>query len=281
MRVAAVDIGTNSVKLLIVSNGRTVDERVVVTRLGEGVERTGRISGRAMDRTLEALVWFREIARKRKAWDLRVVGTRVLRMARNAREFVRRCREELDLPVRILSGAEEARLGYLGATGGARGVAVLDVGGGSAQFIVDGRGRSAAVGAVVVTESHLRSDPPAPDEIAKARRHVRARAAKLVRKAPKLVGIGGTIATAAAIREGRVHGVRLRLGDIDELLARLAAMPLEDRKRVKGLDPARADIIVAGLLIVGEILRAGGFGELLVSGHGLRHGLALEMASKL
>ncbi len=294
MILGAIDVGTNSVKLLIVDSKRgrlvPVAERVTITRLGEGVEKTRRISAEAMDRTLEALVGFRELARRRRAWTLEAVGTRVLRMAENAGDFVRRCRKELDLPVRILSGEEEARLGYVGATGGSESCAVLDVGGGSAQLIVRGRGRSVDVGAVVLTEAFLRTDPPRPEELRAARDRAARELRGLVRgrKLPSdLVGIGGTIATAAAIRRRRkigpeaAHGCRLPLRSVDALRDRLAAMTIGERRRVRGLDPARADIIVAGLVVVGEAMRAGGFEELRTSAYGLRHGLALEMATRV
>ncbi|MBI2901791.1 MAG: Ppx/GppA family phosphatase [Planctomycetes bacterium] len=292
MILAAMDLGTNSVKLLVAeARGgrlRPIEERAVITRLGEGLERNRLISEPAMDRTLEALVGFREIARRRHAWDIAAVGTRVFRDAKNARVFVRRCRTELDLPVRVLSGAEEARLGFVGATEGLGSATVVDVGGGSTQIMAGDRGRlrlgrSADVGAVVVTEAHLRSDPPSPRELEEARARVGPPLDALLRRAKlphALVGIGGTITSAAAIHWKRtsIHGCALSLAAIDALRDRLAAMPLERRRGVRGLEPARADVIVAGLLILSEVMRRGGFAELHASARGLRHGVAIELA---
>lgn len=283
MILATIDVGTNSVKLLVAEAARgrvrPIEEHVTITRLGEGVEKTGQISRPAMDRTLEALVDFREHARSRRAWNISAVGTRVLRAAKNAGEFVRRCRGELDLDLRVISGNEEARLAFLGATGGRKDVAAIDVGGGSTELITAKSAKSWNVGAVTLAE---RFD----DDVEAMTREVR-RVFKPGKLPGTLVGIGGTVATAVAVQRKRdltpavVHGRRLTLARIRAMRDRLAGMTLAERKRVKGLEPGRADIIVAGLVILAEAMVLGGFDELTASARGLRHGLALELASKV
>lgn len=283
MILATIDVGTNSVKLLVAEarNGRVrpLEERVTITRLGEGVEKSGHISRPAMDRTLEALVDFREHARSRRAWNIAAVGTRVLRAAKNAGEFVKRCRGELDLDVRVLSGPEEARLAFLGATEGKTGVAALDIGGGSTEIMTLRSAKSWNVGAVTLTERF-------GDDVEAMAREVR-RAVKPGTLPRRLIGIGGAVATAVAIQRKRdltpgiVHGRRLSIGQVREMRDRLAAMTLEERKHVTGLEPARADIIVAGLTILAEVMEKARFSSMTASARGLRHGLALELASKL
>jgi exopolyphosphatase/guanosine-5'-triphosphate,3'-diphosphate pyrophosphatase len=293
--LATLDVGTNSVKLLVarVERGRIlpIEERVLITRLGEGVNRTHRISSEAMDRTLEALVGFREIARRRKAWQFSAVGTRVLRAAKNAQEFVHRCKKELDLSLRILSGKEEARLSFLGAAWNREVATAVDIGGGSTEFMIGRRGRllrgtSVNLGAVALTERFFRGDPVPPKEMSAAQSMIRKQLSRLSLRfsTSTLLGIGGTVATAISLHQKRtlgpkaIQGARLTTTQVDTLRDRLATLTLAERKKLPGLEPARADIIVAGLVILSEVLHCGGFHELRASTWGIRHGVALEMA---
>lgn len=297
MILAAVDVGTNSVKLLIARVERSrvspVEERVVITRLGEGVERTHRIAGAAADRTLEVLADYRERIHRRSVRKVAVVGTRVLRAAKNASDFAMRCEFEAGLPLRILTAEEEARLAFRGAASGFPEATVVDIGGGSAQISRGAggwlaRSWSVNVGAVVVTERRLRHDPPTRSELRAALEGVDRQIRGIFDCGgfPRpLVGVGGTVATAVAIHRrrkpttGAVHGQVLKASTVLELRDLLAAMPLSQRRSIPGLEPARADIIVGGLLILGEVLRLGGFPELRAFSFGLRHGLALELVA--
>ncbi len=305
MKLAAIDIGTNSVKLLVGSVGRgkvrPALERVEVTRLGEGLQKSRRISPEAADRTLERLSEFARLARELGARKVVAAGTRVLRAARNARGFLRRCRRETGLRVRVLTESEEARLAYRGARAAARTprAVVVDIGGGSMQLTlgtprgVEWHG-GAAIGAVVLTERFLRGDPPRARELAGLRNRIRERleaplaglkAARAGREA-ELVGVGGTVAALAAVSlrlprplPERIHGRRMTARRVAALAGRLAGMSLARRRRVPGIEPGRADIIAAGAAILVEVMRGGGFPALRVSAAGLRHGLLLELAS--
>ncbi|MBC7106147.1 MAG: Ppx/GppA family phosphatase [Firmicutes bacterium] len=286
MRVGVIDVGTNSVRLLVADvNGRrvaTVRRALAITRLGEGIgDRMLRPA--AISRTLKTLAEFRELAAGAGAEKLIVVGTSAVREAENRREFVEAVREGLGLEVRVLSGYEEARLGFLGAVTGLpldpAGVAVVDVGGGSTEvaWLQEGtfRSRSLPLGAVRMTEGGWNED---------AARSLLAPVLEELRGAGerRLVGVGGTVTTLAAVAQRlepydpeRVHGYPLEIGVVAGLLERLAGMDQESRRRVPGLQPERADIIVAGTRIVLLVMAGLGAGVLTVSEHDLLHGVAL------
>jgi exopolyphosphatase/guanosine-5'-triphosphate,3'-diphosphate pyrophosphatase len=300
MIVGAVDIGTNSVKLLVAKRTdgrlRTVAHRVVITRLGTGMGASDRISLEAADRTLEALADFRTLCERLGCDRIVAVGTEALRRAKNGRDFAGRCDREAGLRLRIISGSEEAKFSYLGATADWPGrlLAALDVGGGSTELMVgrDGRpsfAKSVPVGAVSVTERRLRSDPPTRAQREEALRDVRKSLPALIggvraklEETGALVGIGGTVVTIGAIlaarREGRarLHGMLVRRQEVESLLGELGAMKLARRRRVAGLEPERADIILGGMMIVLETLRALGMPRLRISLHGLRRGVILN-----
>ncbi len=296
--LATIDIGTNSVKLLVakIERGRLtpIEERVVITRLGEGVSRRGRIAGAAADRTLETLAQFRDSAVRHDARQIVAVGTRVLRAARNARDFLLRCEYEAGLSARILSAEEEARLSFLAAAAGSDEATVIDIGGGSTQISKGTRGRlegpwSMNLGAVVLTERYLLHDPPLQAEMGSVASRIAMALAPILRHRPfprRLIGVGGTVATAVAIERRRtatrrdVQGWILRKSNVESLRERLASLTIEERRRVPGLEPARADIIVAGLMILETVLRRGEFPHVRASAHGIRHALALELASR-
>jgi exopolyphosphatase/guanosine-5'-triphosphate,3'-diphosphate pyrophosphatase len=296
-RWAAIDLGTNSVLLTIAEfDGFTLApllERATITRLGQGVDRTRRLDQAARARTLACLVDYAEDVENYGVSELVVVGTSALRDADGAAAFLAEATRVLGVRPQIISGDEEARLTFEGALSGleiAGRVAVVDIGGGSTEFTIGERAATAElefaesvdIGSVRLFERHIRSDPPRRGEL-DALRHDARSAIEQVRKpkAPvQLVGVAGTVTTLAAIKLGldaydprRVHGSRLSAEDILELSAKLSALTLVGRRKLRGLEPARADVIVAGALLLGEALRWAGADELTVSDRGVRWGV--------
>jgi exopolyphosphatase / guanosine-5'-triphosphate,3'-diphosphate pyrophosphatase len=306
VRVAVVDIGTNSTRLLIadVADGRLeeVDRRTTVTRLGEGVEATGRLGEAPQARVRAVLEEYTEAIERRQC-DLRVaVLTSAVRDAANGRAFTDEVRSRFELDARTLSGDEEARLTYLGATAArdpedptAR--VVIDIGGGSTELVIGARGRvefhvSTQAGVVRHTERYLASDPPAPAELEELAADVRAVLEAAVPAAQRdrpeaAVAVAGTATSSAAIDleldpydPGQVEGHVLSQRRLGELLSRLAAMPLADRRRVVGLHPDRAPTIVAGVVILATVLRFLRLPATEVSERDILWGAALDAATR-
>ena len=301
MRVAAIDVGTNTV-LLLVAEARGRDavplaERAEITRLGRGVDASGRLDPRAIAETVRVLAAFAAEARRLGAGTIDCVATSAARDAANGEEFFAAARAGAGLSPRVISGDEEARLVWssawrdFGATG--KGLAVLDVGGGSTEFTIgDGpapRGRrSLQVGAVRLTERHVASDPIGSATLAALRGAAREALQPLAAMGPdgsgRLVGVAGTVTTLAAVAQalpaydaGRVHGSSLTLAQVEALVERLAALPLAERARLPGMEPKRADVIVAGAVVVAEAMRLTGFETLTVSDRGVRWGLVYDL----
>ena len=299
MTLAAIDIGTNSVKLLVgrVSGGRVAPllHRSMITRLGEGLQKSGEISPEAADRTLAALQELRGLAEERQAEKLRAVGTLVLRAARNGRAFVDRCAREAGVEIRILTGEEEARLSFLGASGASMAEQVLgiEIGGGSTQIMVGSRSKlhaswSLGMGAVTLTEQYLRTDPPAAEEMmamsAGIRQHLQNVVAR-VGQDGELVGIGGTVSAILTVlrkNDGgdprEFHQTTIPFETVSALSIHLSLKTVAERERM-GLETGRADIITAGAWILAAAMSHLEAGSLRASVHGLRHGLLIEMAS--
>lgn len=299
MAIAAIDIGTNSVKLLVATPGKgksleLLAEEVSPTRIGERVSLTGELTEAAMARTLPVLQKFAMRAAELGAKEVRAVGTSALRDATNRDEFVRRAWEHAGVRVQVISGEDEARLTFLGAMSGLRGrrpTLVLDVGGGSSEVILGGqRGPqqriSLDVGAVRLTERFLRHDPIPMEEWLAMMSWLRTELGKKLRRLDtegcRVIGVGGTFANLASMHmklarldPARIDGCRLRQRDVRNLVAELRGMRQEHRKSFPGLEPDRADIIVAGLSIVDALISALTKRVLNVSRRGLRHGLLL------
>jgi exopolyphosphatase/guanosine-5'-triphosphate,3'-diphosphate pyrophosphatase len=291
----ALDIGTHTVLASVAraADGRleVLDNRQWFARLGEGVRTSGLLRPEAMARALGALAEARELAGRHGA-RIAAVATRACRDARNAEEFLRPAGEVLGVPVEVVAGEREAELTFRGAASdlGLRERAVwADVGGGSTELITAEGARperavSTSLGAVALTEGLLRSDPYAAGELAAVREEVRRQLAGVeLPRVRFVVGIGGTATTLAAVERGlavydgaQVHGYRLARAALATRLAALAAMPLAARARVAGLAPERAPVIVAGGLVLDELLAATGAGELVVSDRGVRHGVLLD-----
>lgn len=305
MRVAAIDIGTNTVLLLVAERDARGDlvalaERATITRLGEGVDRTRRLASEAVERTLACLKDYAELLHEMKVERLDVVGTSAMRDATAGDEFVRRAEAILGTAPRVISGDEEARLTFQGALGslGLEGkVTVFDVGGGSTELVRGhasrggseiARPQSFQIGSVRLLERLVHHDPPLQEELAAARALVRKELSSFEppSAAEPLVGIAGTVTTLAAVAkriepyDGRlVHGMRLSASEVLEVAELLGSMPLAERTTLPGLEPRRADVIVTGAAIVVEVLAWAQAAELIVSDRGVRWGLVEALAS--
>ncbi|MFM7320060.1 MAG: Ppx/GppA family phosphatase [Armatimonadota bacterium] len=297
--VAAVDIGTNSVKMSVARAGVVMAERTVVTRLGEGVSSTGRLSEDAMARTLGALGAFADEARELGVVRTAAVATSAVRDAANGADFAAAAGRVLGGPVETISGLREATLVHRAAFSdpdlrlpdGARLVAV-DVGGGSTEIVVGGtdgieHARSLQMGAVRLSEAAglLGPDPIDPAALARAAGLVDiALAGFPVPAGPAVLSAsGGTAANLAGIELGvldpaRMHGHRMAIAGIEARINQLAALPLVDRRRVPGLEPDRADVIVAGAIVLARCARWFDCSVVRASLRGVRHGLLAELA---
>ena len=290
-RVAAVDLGTNVTRLLVadVEDGRVdeVTRRRVFTRLGEGVDTRRRLLPLPIARARNCLTDYRiEIERLAAARTL-AVGTSALRDAENGEAFLGEIEWSYGFATRLLSGDEEAQLTRRGVANGRAldpETLVLDVGGGSTELITAQRRISLDLGCVRLTERHLHSDPPGRHELDRCAAEVRETLPEL--HPSDAVGVAGTITTLAALDLGlteydpeRVHGHRLSAPAVQEQLDRLASLPLADRRELPALEPERAPVIVAGGVIVREVLARYGLGGLEASERDILHGAALEAAA--
>jgi exopolyphosphatase / guanosine-5'-triphosphate,3'-diphosphate pyrophosphatase len=294
MRIAVVDIGSNSTRLLVadVRGGvaTQLDRRTNVTRLADGVDTSGRLSDEAIGRVERTLADYRKAIEELSVEVTIGVLTSAVRDAANGEEFVTRVREVYGIDARVIPGEEEARLTFLGATDG-RGdvehVAVVDIGGGSTE-IVTGSGfrTSLQMGVVRFTERHLHHDPPEPAELQRLTAGVREVLSAVLPVNPRiqsLIAVAGTATTAAAIAHEvepydpeQIHGAHVTAGSLEEMLARLALLPIAERRGVPGLHPDRAPTIVAGITILLEVTRAFGLDEIEISEHDILLGAALD-----
>jgi exopolyphosphatase / guanosine-5'-triphosphate,3'-diphosphate pyrophosphatase len=297
-RFATIDVGTNSVLLLVAD--RTPDgllqavlERAEITRLGRGVDKSRRLSPEGMEATLQVLTAFADEARSLGAEGIAVSATSAARDAQNGAEFLAAAQERAGVTVEIISGELEAQLSFASAyldfgREAAGPLLVIDIGGGSTEFIYgNSAGRvefrhSYDVGSVRMTERFVRTDPLSSEETRDIASFLQNTFATLPPPPPaaELVGVAGTVTTLYALQHGiepydstRVHGGTLTRAQLEQLVTRLCSMPLAQRQRLPGLQPKRADVIPAGAHILLEALRALGLDECRVSDRGLRWGL--------
>ena len=300
MRVGVVDIGTNSTRLLVadVDDGAVTElaRRTSVTRLGEGVEATGRLSEAAMARVCKTLAAYREEIDRLGAELVVAVATSAMRDAENGPQLRDEIRRRFGIDARTISGDEEAWLTFLGATAGRSPDAetlVIDIGGGSTEYVTGhpnadpGFHVSTRMGSVRHTERHLRSDPPQPAELAALAKDARATLeanvpAEVRKRVQTGIAVAGTATSLAAIDQeldpydpDRVHGYSLDREACERIVARLAAVTVAERRGVPGLHPDRAPTIVAGAVILLESMRAFDLSEIEVSESDILHGAAL------
>ncbi|MGN6245819.1 MAG: Ppx/GppA phosphatase family protein [Motilibacteraceae bacterium] len=306
-RVAAVDCGTNSIRLLVadvdpvVGTLADLDRRMTIVRLGQGVDRTGRLAPEALERTFAACRGYAEVVQELGAERLRFVATSASRDAENRDEFVDGVREILGVEPEVVTGDEEAHLSFTGATrelGGADAsetpYLVVDIGGGSTEFVLGSTdvdaARSVDVGCVRMTERHLHSDPPSENETAAARKDIEAaidRAAEVVplERARTLVGLAGSVTTVAAMAldlpeydSERIHRSRISAEQVHDVAIRLLAMTREQRAALPFMHPGRVDVIGAGALVLATIVERTGAREVVVSEHDILDGIAWSLA---
>jgi exopolyphosphatase/guanosine-5'-triphosphate,3'-diphosphate pyrophosphatase len=329
-RVAAIDCGTNSIRLLIAdlnlepqdservrgaidpaqpSPLTDVTRQMRIVRLGEGVDRTGRLSEAALDRTMTALREYADLIAVAKPEAVRMVATSATRDAANAEEFTDRVTQILGVAPEVISGDEEAWLSFTGATRELVGTPlaaeclppylVTDIGGGSTEFVLGGldevgargqvQGRSVNIGCVRLTERHLHGDPPLAAQTGATVKDIdaaldEAAAAVPAEKARTLVGLAGSVTTVAAIALGldeydsaRIHHSRLSATRVHEIADSLLAMTRAERAAIPVMHPGRVDVIGAGALILDRIMTRFGFTEVLVSEHDILDGIAWSL----
>jgi exopolyphosphatase / guanosine-5'-triphosphate,3'-diphosphate pyrophosphatase len=303
-RVAVIDVGSNSTRLLVadVADGEVavVERHSRVTRLGRGVDLSGQLSDEAIEAACEAIADYVEINRERQVEQVTAIATSAVRDASNGDAFVAELRERFGLSARVLDGEEEARLTYRGATAErppAEQTLVIDIGGGSTETVV-GRGEEIAfhaslqAGVVRHTERHVSSDPPTTAELEALAADVRslieaALAGHPEARASAGIAVAGTPTSLAAVElelepydPSRVHGHVLSLETIQRQLSRFASAPLAERVEIPGLHPDRAPTIIAGCVILIEAMRAFGLERIQASEHDILYGTALQTASE-
>ncbi len=296
---ATIDVGSNSILLYIAEKDEQghwtpVMDRVEVTRLAEGLQATGFLKAEAMKRTVRALSGFMALAKEQGAVQVAAVGTMCLRAAKNAGDFLQQVKNECGLTVKVISGEEEARLSFLGVKSGmnlSRGrFVIFDIGGGSTEFIFAKgehieRKFSINIGAAGLTEKYLISNPVTKEELAMMLNAVQASFADFEAdgKVDALIGIGGTLTTMGAVLHqvavydpDIIHGYVLSLAEIERQLELYRSKTIEARKAIVGLQPERADVILAGAGIVRTILKKFGVDAVTISDRGVRHGLMMD-----
>lgn len=297
--VAAVDCGTNSLRLLVSEDGRDLVREMRIVRLGAGVDATGMLDPAAIERTRVALAEYAATIERLGATAVRMVATSATRDAANRDAFVAMVHDVLGVEPEVITGDEEAALSYAGAVAGVPDLAwpvlVADVGGGSTELVLgdaDGprAARSIDVGCVRMTERRLHADPPAPDEVAAATGDVRtalATAAQTVQvsDAATFVGLAGSVTTVTAYALGldrydpkRIHGARVGRDDVFAACADLLAMTRERRAALPFMHPGRVDVIGGGALVVAEVLRASGCDAMVASERDILDGLVASLA---
>jgi exopolyphosphatase / guanosine-5'-triphosphate,3'-diphosphate pyrophosphatase len=301
-RVAAIDCGTNSVRLLVSDGGRTTVERLMrITRLGEGVDASGRLAEAAIERTVEVLREYRTVIDRLGAERVRMTATSAARDAANRDDFFGAATEAIGVTPELLSGREEGRLSFLGATADldpSRGpFLICDIGGGSTEFVWGTTDAEVSVstdmGCVRMTEAWLHSDPPDPLELSQALSVISLHLDDVLREIPMaadaatFVGLAGTVSTAAAVELGlatydrdRIHHFELTREAIEDVFRTLATEAVEDRLANPGLEPQRADVIVGGMCVLVSIMRRFGFASCLVSESDILDGLAMSIADR-
>ncbi|MGD2102448.1 MAG: Ppx/GppA phosphatase family protein [Acidimicrobiia bacterium] len=287
--VGVVDIGTNSMRLLITDGESETGRWVVVTGLGEGVDATGALSDEAMARTIEVLGRYGALMDDNRVERRAAVATSATRDAANRDDFLHRATQALGVTPRVIGGAEEGRLSYSGATldlpPGAEWV-VSDIGGGSTEFVTNSWARSIDIGSVRLTDRMLSDRPARPSEVASAREHVLGLFDGVDTQGADVVGVAGTWTSLAAIDLGLavydrrlVHHRHIDRASLDEMIGRLAAMTLEETGAIPSLDPARAPVILAGAVVAGCVLEIAGVASALVSERDSLDGLASELVA--
>lgn len=299
MKKAAIDIGTNSTRLYIAEvngNIKRIEKHTIITRLGSSVDKERILSKDAIERNVKALEEYKKIIDTYCIEDIKAIATSAVRDASNRDEFLKIVKERTSIDVEVISGLKEAELGFKGASSvleDERGI-VIDIGGGSTEFIQGEKGRinvlkSVDIGAVRITEKFLNHSTITSLHLKTAADYIKAAISDTIGDIKKVqmqgfAGIGGTVTTLAAVDLElevydfeRIHRYKLRKGSVDRVLDRFIKASLEDRKLIPGLQPGRADIITAGTLILKIIMEALNFESITVSECDNLDGLMMEI----
>jgi exopolyphosphatase/guanosine-5'-triphosphate,3'-diphosphate pyrophosphatase len=314
MILAGIDIGTNTLRLLVAETGPDSFHEIyaerTITRLGQDLDLSGKLTREAEERSLKVLKSFAEKIRAHTALHTAAIGTSALRNASNSEAFIHAVKINTGIDITVVSGKEEARLTWLGVARMLSGsgalkkllspapLMVIDIGGGSTEIMMTRPGEapvsvSLPLGAVYLTEQCVQHDPPTTDELAVLRGMVRERLDRFegtIQPAPDstVIGTAGTITTLAAIDQGmtvydpeRITRFVLTGRRIEAMIATLSTSTIAERRKIPGLEPGREDIIPAGAIILQEIMRRFGYTSLLVSDWGLREGIVLDLYERI
>jgi exopolyphosphatase/guanosine-5'-triphosphate,3'-diphosphate pyrophosphatase len=305
MRVAALDCGTNSLRLLVadLDGPRLTDvvRRMEIVRLGEGVDQTGRLSGAALARTFRVLDEYAEIVAGSGVDGTRMVATSATRDAANRDEFVAGVAERLGVEPEVITGGQEAALSFDGATRELQGTAlveapylVVDIGGGSTEFALGDRAgvtasRSVDIGCVRLTERHLHDDPPTAEQVAAVVGDIETAIDSVAQSvdiaaAGSLIGLAGSVTTVVALSLGltaydpeRIHHARVSATEVSEVTSRLLRASRAERAAMAAMHPGRVDVIGGGALVLDTIMRRGGFDHVVASEHDILDGIAFSV----
>lgn len=303
-RLAGIDIGTNTFRLLIAEvDDKGINELCserIITRLGEGVSVTGLLKEEAVERGLNALKEFRNIIAAHKVESVEAAATSAFRVAKNSGDFIKRAIDETGVDIKILSEDEEARKTFRGMKMGIEipdSSLMIDIGGGSTEFILSKNGkaifiRSLKLGVVYLADKYMNSNPPADDEKKQMRNEVLQALASLetqFTKAKALIGTAGSITTIAAMAKGltrfarsKVHNTRISFEAVRDIFTAISGSARKERAELYPvLDSSRQDIIVPGAMVLLEVMKKFGFKEILVSDNGLREGILLDLYDKI
>lgn len=305
MKIASIDIGTNSMRLLIADYDKNLLNRkkyVNTTRIGQGVNESGEISEEAIERNVNSFIEFVNTAKNEKAEAIYAMGTSALRDSKNKEEFINKAKAQTGIDIEIINGNTEAELGFYGATLGLKDkhrVLIIDIGGGSTEFVIGSKDEgvifreSIDIGAVRLTESFQITDTDTEKNLNKMTKHINKKIAHLkdilkMHNIKSVIGIGGTITTTSSINQNmqvydtnKIHNSSLTLTDVKYILEALKVMKLDERKKVIGLEPSRADIILAGLNIFYNVLNSLKIDKVIVSEYDNLEGLIFYKLSKL
>ena len=307
MKIGTIDIGTNSMRLLIADyKNNKIENRkkyINITRIGQGVDDKGYITEEALERNLNALKEFADKCIEEKCEKVYCMGTSALRDSKNGQDFVNRAKELTNIDVKIICGEEESNLGFMGVLEGAGGdksnyILVLDIGGGSTEFIVGNEDgikfcKSENVGALRMTEKFITTDPISDEEFNKMSDFIEKTISSTLDKikgmhVSKLVGIGGAITSLSAMNQQlevysmeKVHNSVVTKKDLEKILQNLKKMTLSDKKMLKGLQPKRADIITSGVKILHIIMEKLEFEEIMISEYDNLEGLICQNSKKM
>ena len=299
-RKAVIDIGTNSIKFILAEMGKegqfkAVMDKNSIAQLGEGLKETGKINPEAMERNCAAIKEFADIAKMEGADEIFAIGTMALRKASNTSDFVKMVKNKAGIEIRVIPGDEEARYSYLAVVSGidlGQGkLAIIDTGGGSTEFVFGEGDRldkrfSLELGAIRITEEFLKADPVSAEGVVSAEKSIDKFLADngVNSKVDKLVGMGGGITSMASVMfkmveydPDRVQGCSLSLAEVEKQIAMYSKKTIEQRRSIVGLQPKRADTILASALIVKGIMLRLAVDGLTVSDRGLRHGLLYDV----